>query len=265
MDEFPASLALDQHNAELIRQYDEQATIECENWRLEKLSGELSRRDINRTSMDVQFEFWASDFIEFVARIAASGDCQHRLGQIREALSDVNENLVEEACRVYELALQPDAETLQQLLRRIVGRADGIRVIEEDVIRRRIPQFLLNGPLLTPKDTGGREDEQTRAAVPDGARGATKPYLGIRLDERHREVTRDGYEVRCRLTGREWEAMHLLLAAEGAVVPETEFVRPAYCGSTKGSALRNVLSSLGTKLFPLDLGASGERKLVTVR
>ena len=90
-----------------------------------------------------------------------------------------------------------------------------------------------------------------------------QPYLGIRLDMEARTISRDGFDVPpIKLTPLQWQAVRLMLAAEGESVPVERFKPPHYDGSV--NALREALRKLGETLFSIDVSAT-ERKLVSVR
>ena len=97
-----------------------------------------------------------------------------------------------------------------------------------------------------------------------GLRGELPTYLNVRLDREKQTVARKGYTVQpIHLTNLEWQALKLLFDGGGRPVPSERFAKPHYTGKN-GSALRNVLNALETKLIPLDLCGCGRRKLESV-
>jgi hypothetical protein len=85
-------------------------------------------------------------------------------------------------------------------------------------------------------------------------------FLGLIVDVERRAVHRKGLDVTpIDLTELEYQALRLLIAAECNSVPKEDFAPPNYRGSTNGSALSNVLTTLGDKLYPLKVALVDRR------
>jgi hypothetical protein len=79
-------------------------------------------------------------------------------------------------------------------------------------------------------------------------------FLGLILDREGRKISRKGVDVSpIKLTDREWEMVLVFLDERGEEVPTSRFKPPAYCGSTKGPALRYIRDQLSGKLALLNI------------